>query len=42
MNAALIGQIVFGLFVAIVCFLAFIKIQATKEHKDTNLDKENQ
>lgn len=42
MSAALIGQSVFGLFVAIVCFLAFLKIQATKEHKDTNVDKENQ
>ncbi|MFW9620329.1 MAG: hypothetical protein ACMV1K_06035 [Sulfurospirillum sp.] len=42
MSAALIGQIVFGLFVAMICFLAFLKVQATKEHKDTNLDKENQ
>ena len=33
---------VFGLFVAMICFLAFLKVQATKEHKDTNLDKENQ
>ena len=42
MNAALIAQILFGLFVAIVCFLAFIKVQAIKEHKNTNINKGNQ
>lgn len=41
MNAALIAQILFGLFVAIVCFLAFIKVQAIKENQDTNVNKEN-
>ncbi len=42
MNATLIAQILFRLFVAMVCFFAFIKVQATKENQDTNVDKEFQ
>lgn len=40
MSAALNGKIGFGIFVAIVCYLAFLKYQDLREQKNIREDKQ--